>query len=132
MKESTSRSGSAILWRLAGNELLARRLSSGLSLAAIAFATALALTITLYLTGTQIQQDKILGNMQHVMYMDILPEQLQAIGTDERVELCIPYKPLDTEFETNGVKFSLVYLRERARRDTDVYGIRGKTAGGIQ
>ena len=109
MKESTSRSGSAILWRLAGNELLARRLSSGLSLAAIAFATALALTITLYLTGTQIQQDKILGNMQHVMYMDILPEQLQAIGTDERVELCVPYKPLDTEFETNGVKFSLVY-----------------------
>ena len=49
MKESTSRSGSAILWRLARNELLARRLSSGLSLAAIAFATALALIITLYL-----------------------------------------------------------------------------------
>lgn len=109
MKESTSRSGSAILWRLARNELLARRLSSGLSLAAIAFATALALIITLYLTGTQIQQDKILSHMQHVMYMDILPEQLQAIGADERVELCVPYKPLDTEFETDGVKFSLVY-----------------------
>ena len=109
MKESPSRSQSAILWRLAKNELLARRLSSALSLAAIAFAATLALTITLYLTGTQIQQEKILGNMQHVMYMDILPEQLQAIGADERVEMCVPYKPLDTEFEMDGVKFSLVY-----------------------
>ena len=78
-------------------------------MAAIAFAATLALTITLYLTGTQIQQEKILGNMQHVMYMDILPEQLQAIGADERVEMCVPYKPLDTEFEMDGVKFSLVY-----------------------
>lgn len=109
MKESPSRSQSAILWRLAKNELLARRLSSALSLAAIAFAATLALTITLYLTGTQIQQEKILGNMQHVMYMDILPEQLQAIGADKRVEMCVPYKPLDTEFEMDGVKFSLVY-----------------------
>ena len=89
MKESPSRSQSAILWRLAKNELLARRLSSALSLAAIAFAATLALTITLYLTGTQIQQEKILGN--------------------ERVEMCVPYKPLDTEFEMDGVKFSLVY-----------------------
>lgn len=109
MKESTGRSTSAILWRLAKNELLSRRLSSGLSLAAIIFATALTLIIALYLTGTQIQQDKILSNMQHVMYMDILPEQLQVIGVDERVEMCVPYKPLDTEFEMDGVKFSLVY-----------------------
>ena len=109
MKESTTRSTSAILWRLAKNELLSRRLSSGLSLAAIIFATALTLIIALYLTGTQIQQDKILSNMQHVMYMDILPEQLQVIGADERVEMCVPYKPLDTEFEMDGVKFSLVY-----------------------
>lgn len=109
MKESTSRSTSAILWRLAKNELLSRRLSSGLSLAAIIFATALTLIIALYLTGTQIQQDKILSNMQHVMYMDILSEQLQEIGDDERVEMCVPYKPLDTEFEMDGVKFSLVY-----------------------
>ena len=109
MKESANRSNSAILWHLAKNELLSRRLSSGLSIAAIAFAAALALTITLYLTGTQIQQDKILSNMQHVMYMDVSPEQFHAINTDERVEMCVPYKPLDTEFETDGVKFSLVY-----------------------
>lgn len=109
MKKSTGKSRTALFWHLAKKELLARRLSSGLSLAAIAFAATLALTITLYLTGTQIQQEKILGNMQHVMYMDILPEQLQAIGADERVEMCVPYKPLDTEFEMDGVKFSLVY-----------------------
>lgn len=109
MKNSADRSQSAILWRLAKNELLSRKFSSGLALAAIAFAAALALTITLYLTGTQIQQDKLLSNMQHVMYMNVLPEQLQAIASDERVEMCVPYKPLDTEFETNGIKFSLVY-----------------------
>ena len=109
MKKSTGKSRTALFWHLAKKELLARRLSSALSLAAIAFAATLALTITLYLTGTQIQQEKILGNMQHVMYMDILPEQLQAIGADERVEMCVPYKPLDTEFEMDGVKFSLVY-----------------------
>lgn len=109
MKKSTGKSRTALFWHLAKKELLARRLSSGLSLAAIAFAATLALTITLYLTGTQIQQEKILGNMQHVMYMDILPEQLQVIGADERVEMCVPYKPLDTEFEIDGVKFSLVY-----------------------
>lgn len=109
MKQPISESRTAMFWNLAQNELLSKRLSSGLSLAAIAFAAALALTITLYLTGTQIQQDNILGNMQHVMYMDILPEQLQEIETDERVEMCVPYKPLDTEFEADGVKFSLVY-----------------------
>ena len=109
MKKSTGKSRTALFWHLAKKELLARRLSSALSLAAIAFAATLALTITLYLTGTQIQQEKILGNMQHVMYMDILPEHLQAIGADERVEMCVPYKPLDTEFEMDGVKFSLVY-----------------------
>ena len=109
MKKSTGKSRTTLFWHLAKKELLARRLSSALSLAAIAFAATLALTITLYLTGTQIQQEKILGNMQHVMYMDILPEQLQAIGADERVEMCVPYKPLDTEFEMDGVKFSLVY-----------------------
>lgn len=109
MKKSTGKSRTALFWHLAKKELLARRLSSGLSLAAIAFAATLALTITLYLTGTQIQQEKILGNMQHVMYMDILPEQMQVIGDDERVEMCVPYKPLDTEFEMDGVKFSLVY-----------------------
>ena len=109
MKKSTGKSRTALFWHLAKKELLARRLSSALSLAAIAFAATLALTITLYLTGTQIQQEKILGNMQHVMYIDILPEQLQAIGADERVEMCVPYKPLDTEFEMDGVKFSLVY-----------------------
>ena len=109
MKKSTGKSRTSLFWHLAKKELLARRLSSALSLAAIAFAATLALTITLYLTGTQIQQEKILGNMQHVMYMDILPEQLQAIGADERVEMCVPYKPLDTEFEMDGVKFSLVY-----------------------
>lgn len=109
MKKSTGKSRTALFWHLAKKELLARRLSSALSLAAIAFAATIALTITLYLTGTQIQQEKILGNMQHVMYMDILPEQLQAIGADERVEMCVPYKPLDTEFEMDGVKFSLVY-----------------------
>jgi putative ABC transport system permease protein len=109
MKKSTGKSRTALFWHLAKKELLARRLSSALSLAAIAFAATLALTITLYLTGTQIQQEKILGNMQHVMYMDIQPEQLQAIGADERVEMCVPYKPLDTEFEMDGVKFSLVY-----------------------
>ena len=99
MKKSTGKSRTALFWHLAKKELLARRLSSALSLAAIAFAATLALTITLYLTGTQIQQEKILGNMQHVMYMDILPEQLQAIGADERVEMCVPYKPLDTELK---------------------------------
>lgn len=109
MKKSTGKSRTSLFWHLAKKELLARRLSSALSLAAIAFAATLALTITLYLTGTQIQQEKILGNMQHVMYMDILPEQLQAIGADERVEMCVPYKPLDTEFEMDGIKFSLVY-----------------------
>ena len=109
MKKSTGKSRTSLFWHLAKKELLARRLSSALSLAAIAFAATLALTITLYLTGTQIQQEKILGNMQHVMYMDILPEQLQAIGADGRVEMCVPYKPLDTEFEMDGIKFSLVY-----------------------
>lgn len=109
MKKSTGKSRTALFWHLAKKELLARRLSSVLSLAAIAFAATLALTITLYLTGTQIQQEKILGNMQHVMYMGILPEQLQEIGDDERVEMCVPYKPLDTEFEMDGVKFSLIY-----------------------
>ena len=109
MKKSTGKSRTSLFGHLAKKELLARRLSSALSLAAIAFAATLALTITLYLTGTQIQQEKILGNMQHVMYMDILPEQFQAIGADERVEMCVPYKPLDTEFEMDGVKFSLVY-----------------------
>ncbi|HIS44059.1 MAG TPA: hypothetical protein IAB47_01685 [Candidatus Scatomorpha merdigallinarum] len=104
----------SLLWMLARRELLSRRRSSALSLAAIIFAIALALTVALYLAGTQTANDRILGNMQHVVYISVTPEQLDALASDARVEMCEPYKPCDTEFETEGVKFNLVYYESVA------------------
>ncbi len=98
-----------ILLRIAKNNLISRPLASIFSLLSIILATTLALTVTLYLTGTKEAEKRTLDNMQHVMYMNVTEEQVAEIAADEKTEMTVPYKPCETEFETDGVRFSFVY-----------------------
>lgn len=98
-----------ILFRIAKSNLLSRPLASFFSLLSIILATTLMLTVTLYLTGTDEAEKQILDQMQHVMYMNITEEQVSEIAAYGKTEMTVPYKPCETEFETDGVRFSLVY-----------------------
>ena len=98
-----------ILFRIVKNNLLSRPLASILSLLSIILASTLVLTVALYLIGTEEAEQRVLDNMQHVMYMNVTEEQVSEIASDEKTEMTVPYKPCDTEFEMDGVRFNLVY-----------------------
>ena len=82
-----------ILFRIAKNNLFSRPLASILSLLSIILASTLVLTVALYLTGTEEAEQRILDNMQHVMYMNVTEEQVSEIASDEKTEMTVPYKP---------------------------------------
>ena len=80
-----------IIYRIAKNNLLAKKASAFLSLLAILLVTALISALALFLLGQQTAEKQILDQMQHVLYMDVTWEQLEQIGVQETVELCVPY-----------------------------------------
>ena len=75
-----------ILFRIVKNNLLSRPLASILSLLSIILASTLVLTVALYLTGTEEAEQRVLANMQHVMYMNVTEEQVSEIASDEKTE----------------------------------------------
>ncbi len=105
-----------IIYRIAKNNLLAKKASAFLSLLAILLVTALISALALFLLGQQTAEKQILDRMQHVMYMDVTWEQLEQIGVQETVELCVPYKHSEKEFQTDSVKYSFSYLESHGEK----------------
>lgn len=103
-----------IIYRIAKNNLLTKKVSSVISMLSILLAVTLVSTLALLMTGTQTAEKQILDNMQHVMYMDITDEQLQSLASDSRTEMCVPYKHYDKEFQTDNVKYSFLYFESHA------------------
>lgn len=103
-----------IIYRIAKNNLLTKKVSSIISMLSILLAVTLVSTLALLMIGTQTAETQILDNMQHVMYMDITDEQLQSLAADGRTEICVPYKHYEKEFETDNVKYSFLYFESHA------------------
>ncbi len=107
---------SKILYHIAKNNLMAKKSSSIICLLSIYLVTALISVISLFIQGQQTAEQRLLDRMQHVMYMDVTQQQLNSIASDEKVELCIPYKPAEQEFQTKGVKYSFSYMESCAEK----------------
>ena len=75
-----------ILYRIAKNNLLAKKSSSFISLLSILFVTALISTLVLFILGQQMAENQILDNMQHIMYIDVTDKQIENITSDAKVD----------------------------------------------
>lgn len=100
---------SRIIYRMAKNNLTAKKTSSLIAMLSIFLATALVAVVALFIIGTQTAEQNILDNMQQVMYMNVTEDQAEKLGTDKRVEVSVPYKHCEKEFQVDGVKYSFSY-----------------------
>ena len=80
------------IYRIAKNNLLAKKMPSFFSMLSILLAITLVSALSLFMVGTQTAEKNMLGQMQHVMYQDVTDEQIQRMALDDRMERCDPYK----------------------------------------
>ncbi|MEY8517552.1 ABC transporter permease [Lachnospiraceae bacterium 29-84] len=97
------------IYRIAKNNLLAKKMPSFFSMLSILLAITLVSALSLFMVGTQTAEKNMLGQMQHVMYQDVTDEQIQRMALDDRMERCDPYKELEKEFQIQGVKYRFFY-----------------------
>ena len=99
-----------VLYRIARNNLMSKKLSSFFSAVSIFLAVTLVATISLYITGYKIADEKILDKMQHVIYMHVTSGQVEGMADDSRIEEAVPYKFCDKKFETDGIEYKFSFL----------------------
>lgn len=99
----------SVIYRIAKNNLLAKKMSGFLSMLSIFSAITFVSTLSLFIVGTQTAEKNMLDQMQHVMYLNVTDEQIRRMASDDRMEECVPYKELEREFETQGVKYRFFY-----------------------
>lgn len=105
-----------IIFRIARSNLAGKRLYTFFSLLTITLSLTFIMTIVLFLQETQTAEQRMLGQMQHVMYMNMPEQKMEQAARDERVELLLPYKGDTGEFEHNGVKYCFTYQKCQAER----------------
>lgn len=115
-----------VIYRIAKNNLTAKKMSSFFSMLSILSAITFVSTLSLFLTGTQTAEKNILDRMQHVMYTNITKEQLQRMASDERMERCDPYKAPEQTFQSQDVKYRLYYHGNYANSQKDFISVEGK------
>ncbi len=99
-----------LLFRLAKNNLLSKKLSAFFSALSILLAVLLVSTLSLYLMGYHFAEQQILEKMQHVIYMNVTAEQVEELGNDERVQLSVPYKFSETDFQAGDAKYHYTFF----------------------
>ena len=99
-----------LLFRLAKNNLLSKKLSAMISVLSILLAVLLVSTLSLYLMGQHFAEQQILTKMQHVIYMHVTAEQMDALGDDERVDVSVPYKYSEKDFQAGDAKYHYTFF----------------------
>ena len=99
-----------LLFRIAKNNLLTKKLSSLFSALSILLAVVLVSTLSLYLVGYQFAEQQILDKMQHVIYLNVTADLAEELGNDERIDISIPYKYNDTDFQTGDVSHHFTFF----------------------
>lgn len=107
--ELNKNNNNQILYRIAKNNLLSKKMSSFFSILSILLVVTLVSTLTLFIIGGQFAEKQILDKMQHVIYMKVTKEQIRNITSDERTEVCIPYKHYEKELQINNIKYSFYF-----------------------
>lgn len=99
-----------LLFRLAKNNLLSKKLSAFFSALSILLAVVLVSTISLYLVDYRLAEQRILEKMQHVIFMDVTAEQEEALENDERIDISIPYKYNETAFQAGDLSYHFTFF----------------------
>ena len=114
------------IYRIAKNNLMAKKMSSFFAGLSILLAIALVSTLSLFIAGTQTAEKNTLEHMQHVMYRNVTDEQLQKMTSDSRMERCDPYKELEKTFQSQNIKYCLSYYGNYAESQEHYVSIEGK------
>ena len=109
-----------VLYRIARNNLMSKKLSSFFSAVSIFLAVTLVATISLYITGYKIADEKILDKMQHVIYMHVTSGQVEGMADDSRIEEAVPYKFCDKKFETDGIEYKFSFLGSNTKQTVNL------------
>ena len=81
-----------IIYRIARSNLTGSKVYTLFSGLTIILSITFIMVMTLFLQGTQTAEERMLQNMQHVIYMNVSKERMEELAADERTELVIPYK----------------------------------------
>lgn len=114
------------IYRIAKNNLMAKKMSSFFAGLSILLAITLVSTLSLFIVGTQTAEKNTLEHMQHVMYMNVTNEQIQKMTSDSRIERCDPYKELEKTFQSQNIKYCLSYYGSYAESQENYVFIEGK------
>lgn len=114
------------IYRIAKNNLMAKKMSSFFAGLSILLAITLVSTLSLFIVGTQTFEKNTLERMQHVMYMNVTNEQIQKMTSDSRIERCDPYKELEKTFQSQNIKYCLSYYGNYAKSQENYVSIEGK------
>ena len=101
---------SRIIYRIARSNLLSRKLSSFFSALSVFLAVVLTTVISLYVTGYQHAERRILDQMQQVLYMNVTEAQAADMASDDRMEAFVLYKYCGEKFQTDGREYRLVFF----------------------
>lgn len=112
MKLEANNNG-GIIYRIAKSNLEGKRLYTFFSMVTIALSLTFIMAVTLFLQETETSKERILGRMQHVMFLDMPEQEFAELSQDARVELALPYKGFGDEYEQDGVKYSFTYQKSR-------------------
>lgn len=99
-----------LLYRIARNNLLSKKLSSFFCALSVFLAVTLASTVSLYVSGYQLAEKRMLEQMQHVLYMNVTEKQAQELGNDSRIAESVPYKYCEKKYETDGAAYQYVFF----------------------
>ena len=102
-----------IIYRIARSNLTGSKVYTLFSGLTIILSITFIIVMTLFLQGTQTAEERMLRNMQHVIYMNVSKERMEELVADERTELVIPYKDNGAEFEISGVKYKFIYMKSQ-------------------
>ena len=113
MMKLDANNNSGIICRIARSNLTDSKVYTFFSGLTIILSVTFIMVMTLFLQGTQIAKERMLRNMQHVIYMNISKERIKELGADERTELVIPYKASGAEYEMDGVNYEFIYMKSQ-------------------
>ena len=102
-----------IIYRIAKSNLTGSKVYTLFSGLTIILSITFIMVMSLFLQGTQTAEERMLQNMQHVLYMNVPRERMEELAADERTELVIPYKDSGAEFETSGVNYKFIYMKSQ-------------------
>ena len=117
---------SRIIYRIARSNLTGSKVYTFFSGLTIILSITFIVVITLFLQGTQTAEERMLKNMQHVMFINMPKERMEELAADERTELMIPYKNSGAEFEISGVNYKFIYMKSQEDKIQTYVPMEGK------